>query len=62
MFIPVGEFSQGKLGTLVAGNELTQQNIWQVDKDASGRVTKEKLFGVQVSLAVGSLLTNSTCH
>lgn len=31
MFIPVGDFSQ---------------NIWQVDKDADGQVTKHRLFGV----------------
>ncbi|WWD15883.1 protein-L-isoaspartate O-methyltransferase [Kwoniella shandongensis] len=32
MFIPVGEFSQ---------------DIWQIDKDVNGEVTKKKLFGVR---------------
>lgn len=31
MFIPVGDFSQ---------------SIWQVDKDANGQVSKQRLFGV----------------
>ena len=33
MFIPIGEWDQ---------------NVWQVDKDAEGNVTKKMLFGVSV--------------
>lgn len=36
MFIPVSE-----VGSLTGG-----QAVWQVDKDADGKVTKKKLYGV----------------
>lgn len=42
MFIPVDDEEPGAWG-------FGSQSIWQVDKDEDGKVSKQRLMGVQVS-------------
>lgn len=49
MFIPVGKDSQGKARSSWRDEKKLIRDIWQIDKDAQGEVSKKKLFGVMVS-------------